>query len=174
MCRLVSQKVSILSSDSAQETAADTFAWHPDYAGRTFESVHRELTDQIERDQRAYHLALENAEKEEFGAFTTVRDLEKRWSDFDFGWFDTPANQVAARILAFEKARDTKQELLSWQAWRSENQSRPQEIHTMSEEKRDWRENLSDEQRKKIASAMSVGVILLMVLVCIGLYFLIR
>ena len=44
----------------------------------------------------------------------------------------------------------------------------------MSEEKRDWRENLSDEQRKKIASAMSVGVILLMVLVCIGLYFLIR
>lgn len=163
-----------MSSDSLNETAAEKFEWHPDYAGRTFESVQRELTDQIERDQRAYHLALENAEKEEFGAFNTVRDLEKRWSDYDFGWFDTPANQIAARIVAFEKAQDAKQELLNWQEWRSENQSRPQEVRTMSEEKRDWRENLSDEQRRKIASAMSVGVILLMVLVCIGLYFVIR
>ncbi len=174
MCRSVSQKAPILSSESLHETAAEKFEWHPDYAGRTFESVERELTDDIERDQRAYHLALENAEKEEFGAFNTVRDLEKRWSDFDFGWFDTPANQLASRILAFEKARDAKQELLSWHEWRSAHQTHPKEVRKMSEEMRDWRENLTDEQRKKIASAMSVGIILLMVLVCIGLYFLIR
>jgi len=163
-----------VSNDPHTTTTPGEFVWHPELGGKTFESVHRELVDQIQRDQRAYHLALDNAEKEEFGAFNSVRDLEKRWCEFDFGWFDTPPDVLADKILAFEKARESRQEMFSWQEWRSSGQSTTQVSSSVPDEKRDWRENLTDEQRKRIASAMSIGIILLMVLGCIVLYSIVR
>lgn len=157
------------------ETQAPTgqFTWHPEYVGETFESVRRQLEDDIQRDQRAYHLALEDAEKEEFGAFNSVRELEKRWSDFDFGWADVPPKYLADRIISFERARDERQELFDWQDWKAESIQQPVESTTPAQ-KQDWRENLTDEQRKRLASALSIAVLFGMALLCVGAYMLIR
>lgn len=158
--------------NAATGSAANEFTWHPDYAGNTFEGVERDLTDEIQRDQRSYHQALEQAEKEEFDAFQSVRELDKRWSDYDFGWFDVPPEALARRIVAFERARDARQEMFSWQEWK--DNSLPQmETAPVAEEKRDWRENLTDEQRKRIASALSVGIILFFILICVLVYYMV-
>lgn len=149
-----------------------SFVWHPEYAGKSFASVRRRLADEIQRDQRAYHLALENAAREEHDAFTAVRELEKRWCVYDFGWFDLPPDVLAARIVAFERAREDRHSLISWEEWRATSPS--QKEQAVSDEKRDWRENMTDQQRKRLASALSIGVIVLMILVCFGLYALIR
>lgn len=158
--------------DTAQ-SAPDQFIWHPEYIGESFDSVRRQLQDDIERDQRAYHLALEEAEKEEFGAFNSVRELEKRWSEFDFGWAEVPPKYLADRILSFERARDERKDLISWQDWKAESVERPAEP-TVSDHKPDWRENLTDEQRKKLASALSIAILFGMALLCVGAYMLIR
>lgn len=160
-----------------QEPDATEFVWHPEYAGRTYESVEREIADAIRRDQSAYHLTLENAEKEEFGAFQTVRDLEKRWSQYDFGWFDVNPDALAARILSFEREREFRQELITWQDWRTQPSS-PSTTGTGSRhaapEKTDWRENLTEEQRRKLASGLAIGAMLLVVMACIAVYLLSR
>lgn len=155
-------------------TAGDTpeFTWHPEYTGRSVESVHRELVDSIRRDQKAYQAALESAEKEEHGAFNTVRDLEKRWCEYDFAWFELPPEQLADRIIRFEQERESRRELITWQDWK--DASHPAPVRTVPGEKRDWRENLSDEQRRKLASGLAVGVMVLGLLICIGLYLLVR
>lgn len=153
--------------------ATDRFQWHPEYGGKSHESVHRELVDAIRRDQQAYQTALESAEKEEFGAFNTVRDLEKRWSEYDFAWFELEPEHLADKILRFETERESRQELIGWQDWK--NQSSPKLSPAVtSDEKRDWRTDLSEEQRKRLASAMAIGVIVLFVLMCMGLWFLVR
>lgn len=159
--------------NEVRESGIDTFVWHPEYSGKSFDSVRQQLEDDIERDQRAYNLALDGAEKEEFGAFNSVRELEKRWSEYDFGWVEVPPKVLADRILAFERAREERQQLIGWQDWKAESVAN-QEGHTMSEPKPDWRENLTDEQRKRIASAASIAVIVGLVLVCVLLYMLIR
>ena len=158
--------------DKAADAHAQTFEWHPEYAGQTSESVRRELVDSIQRDQKAYHTALESAEKEEFGAYATVRDLEKRWSEYDFAWFELKPEHLADKILRFEQERESRQELISWQEWKSTASPVPQQV-TLDGEKRDWRENLTDEQRKRLASAISILVILAGVLLCVALYFII-
>lgn len=163
-------------TDSGHDTtqpANESFAWHPEYIGKTFEGVRRQLEDDIERDQRAYHLALEGAEKEEFSAFHSVRELEKRWSDYDFGWADVPPKVLADRILTFERARDERQELISWQDWKAKSVQQP-ETRPTPESKPDWRENLTDEQRKRIASALSIAILFGLALICVGAYMLIR
>jgi hypothetical protein len=158
--------------DSQPNADTPTFAWHPEYTGRTMESVHRELVDNISRDQKAYHAALESAEKEEHGAFNTVRDLEKRWSKYDFAWFEQSPEELADRIMQFERERESRQELIDWQQWKTG--SRPASALVNQGEKQDWRENLSDEQRKKLASGIAVAVMVLGLLLCIGLYLLVR
>ncbi len=158
--------------DSATNANPPSFTWHPEYSGRSVESVRRELVDSISRDQTAYHAALESAEREEHGAFTTVRDLEKRWSQYDFAWFEQSPEILAGRIIQFEQEREARQEMIDWQQWKTA--SRPSVATPASGEKRDWRENLSDEQRKKLASGLAVGVMVLGLLMCIGLYLLVR
>lgn len=153
---------------------ATQFVWHPTYAGRTFESVERDLADAIRRDQQSYHLTLENAEKEEFGAFHTLRDLEKHWSDYDFGWFDVDPNVLAQRIVAFERERERRQEMISWQDWR---ESAPLSGTSRSQPRRegaDWRENLSEEQRRKIAGAMAILIMVVFILTCVLFFFVFR
>lgn len=159
-------------TDSANDTSQQ-FTWHPEYIGKSFESVRRDLIDDITRDQRAYHQALEEAEKEEFGAFNSVRELEKRWSEYDFGWFDVPPESLANKILAFERDRDGRQELFGWQEWKAESAPQPVEA-TSPAENTDWRENMTDEQRRKLASALSILVLVTIALVCVGAYMLIR
>lgn len=159
--------------DIAPPTSAGTFEWHPEYAGQTYESLHRELVDRIARDQKAYQTALESAEKEEHGAFNTVRDLEKRWSGYDFAWFELKPELLADRVLRFEQEREARRELISWQEWKSSSASLAAPGGTPGD-KRDWRENLSDEQRKRVASALAILIILGTVLVCMALYFVIR
>ncbi|MCA9833874.1 MAG: hypothetical protein KC435_08020 [Thermomicrobiales bacterium] len=149
--------------------SADTFQWHPDYAGRTIESVQREISENLRRDQLAYQNALNNAEREEFGAFATIRDLERKWSQYDMSWAEVDSTMLAERIVAFEHARDTRQELFSWQEWKANLEPLP-----VSGAKSDWRENMSDEQRRKVASAIAMGVIvlsLIVVLIALSLIF---
>lgn len=152
------------------DTTQTEFTWHPDYAGQSFDAVRRTLTDDIARDQQLYHHALEDAEKQEHDAFNSLRELDRRWSVYDFGWFDQRPEVLAQRILAFEQARESKHALFDWQTWRTDmSDSEP-----MLEEKRDWRENLSDQQRRQLASALSIFILLLLLFVCVGLYMLAR
>lgn len=139
-------------------SSPDLFQWHPDYAGQSFDGVERGLIDSIRRDQTAYHAALDSAEREEFGAFNTVRDIEKRWSNFDFGWAEIAPETLAKKIVQFERAREAKRELFSWEQWRGTAQP-TESVTNIGEVSGDWRENLSDEQRRKLASAIAIGII---------------
>ena len=158
--------------DTSPTGDSRVFEWHPEYTGRSMESVRRELEDRIRRDQQAYQAALESAEKEEHGAFSTVRDLEKRWSEYDFAWFELPPATLADKVIHFEHERESRQEMISWQDWK--NTSHPAPASAVPGEKRDWREDLTDEQRKKLASGMAIGVMVLGLVICIGLYLLVR
>lgn len=152
----------------------DTYQWHPDYAGQSFESVQRSLADSLRRDQASYEVALESAEREEHDAFNTVRDLEKRWSLYDFAWFEQDAELLARKISRFEQERESRQEMISWQDWKNESTVQASPAARGTAEKRDWRENLSDEQRRKLASALSILVLLTFALLCVLVYFLVR
>ena len=157
----------------ADSAVTGMFEWHPEYAGKTFDGLHRELVDCIHRDQKAYQNALESAEKEEHGAFNTVRELEKRWSVYDFAWFELKPEHIADKILRFEQEREARREMITWQQWKTE--SSPTAPPSGSEAtKSDWRENLTEHQRKRVASALSILVIVGGVLFCIVLYSLIR
>lgn len=160
------------SVNEPSQSASEVFSWHPEYVGRSYESVHRDLTDDIRRDQEAYDAVLNEAEKEEFGAFHSIRELEKRWSDYDFGWHEVRPESLADRILQFERARDARKELISWQEWKSQATPQPG-VTQVSEQKPDWRENLTDDQRRKLASGLSVLVLVGMVVVCVLIYMLV-
>lgn len=152
----------------------ETYEWHPDYAGKSFESVQRELADSLHRDQTAYQLALESAEKQEHDAFNTVRDLEKRWSIYDFAWFEQDPDLLARRISRFQQERESRQEMISWQEWKNESPATPAASAPVQGEKRDWRENLTDEQRRKLASALSILVLVTFAILCVLIYFIVR
>lgn len=167
-----------MSDQQTTTSPPDSYQWHPDYKGQSFESVQRELADSIRRDQVSYEAALESAEKEEHGAFTTVRDLEKRWSDYDFAWFEQDPDLLARKISRFEQERESRQEMISWKDWKNEGLApAPAPAPTATRapgEKGDWRENLSDEQRRKLASALSILVLVTIALLCVSLYLLVR
>lgn len=152
----------------------DSYEWHPDYTGKSFQSVQRELADSLRRDQALYHAALASAEKEEHGAFNTVRDLEKRWSEYDFAWFEQDPELLARKISRFEQERESRQEMIGWQDWKNDIPAQPTAAVRAPGEKTDWRENLSDEQRKRLASALSILVMVTFAILCVLLYFLVR
>ena len=94
------------------------FAWHPTYQGRTVGQVRDELRLEVQRDQRQYRLSMEGAEDHEQRVLATVLDLEKKWGTFDFGWAETDPADLAARVAAFEKARDDRRELIPYASYR--------------------------------------------------------
>lgn len=97
----------------------DVFEWHPDYSGRSAAEVRASLDDEIRRDQRAYALAMEGAEHAEGASLTTIVELERRWSSYDFDWAEMDASILADRILRFELAREERQELFPFADFRS-------------------------------------------------------
>ena len=107
-------------TDAAPAAAPDRFVWHPRYRGRLVEEVRVEVAQELARDQRAYALVLEGAEQQENVALASVLDLEKKWGTYDFGWAETDPADLAARVAAFEKARDDRRELFPYQRYRDE------------------------------------------------------
>lgn len=89
------------------------FAWHPVYQGRDVESVRRDITDELRRDQRAYDLALQAAEQNESASLQSILKLDTRWSGFDLGWTEADPAELAAYVLAVELERDRQQQMAS-------------------------------------------------------------
>ena len=75
--------------------------------------------------------------------------------------------------MAFERDRDSRQDMISWHDWKAQAEPVPA-VETAPERKPDWRENMTDEQRRKLASALSILVLVTIALVCVGAYMLIR
>lgn len=138
-----------------------TFKWHPEYRGRTAESVERELANQIRSDQRQYELALSGAEKSEHQALASVMELEKRWSVFTFDWADTPPEDLARRIADFELARDRRQEMISYNEYRAEASVGP------AISGGGWRASVSDAERRRMANIGAVVIMVSVLLVII-------
>jgi hypothetical protein len=144
-------------------TGDAVFAWHPQYQGRSVESVRRDLQTEIERDQRAYELALVGAEESEHDALASVVDLERRWSTYDFGWHEAAPDLLANRIVEFEWAREQRQELISWNEYRNTAGALPASGRPTG----DWRASMSDEQRRKVANIIAGVLVALIVIVII-------
>jgi hypothetical protein len=89
------------------------------YAGKSYAQVRSDLIEDISRDQRAYALAMEGAEASEHDSLTTVVELERRWSDYEFDWAETDATQLADRILTFEKVCEERKEQMSFADYRA-------------------------------------------------------
>ncbi len=104
---------------TVQGSGDQRFVWHPVHAGKTFQQVHTELVQDISRDQRSYKLAMDGAEGAEHDSLTTIVELERRWSTFEFDWADTNANELADRILKFEQACEARQESMSFADYRA-------------------------------------------------------
>lgn len=140
----------------AEDSAQRTFTWHPTYRGRTAESVERELENQIRSDQRQYELALSGAENSEHQALASVMELEKRWSVYTFDWTDTPADDLARRVVSFELERDLRQEMIPYGQYRSG--AGP------SDAPRDGRRaRMTDAQRRRVAN-IGAGIIMVLIL----------
>jgi hypothetical protein len=148
--------------DPQSSAGGAVFEWHPQYAGRPVESVTRELGDEIARDQRSYELTLQGAEESEHDALASVVDLDRRWSTFDFGWSESDPHALARKIAAFEWEREQRREMISWQEYRSATGSQP-----VSAKSADWRESMSDGQRRTTANVGAAIVLGLIVLVII-------
>lgn len=159
---------------AANTASSNEFVWHPVYQGKSFRAVEQNLADDIRRDQHSYQIFLENAEKEEHDAFNSVRELEKRWSDYDFGWAEVPADTLAARILEFERAREDRQEMFSWKEWKLGGAQQVETEPDAPLKTGDWRENMTDQQRRRLASSLSVAVIFGMIVLCFAIYAIVR
>jgi hypothetical protein len=95
------------------------FIWHPDYKGKSFQQVQRELQQEIGRDQRSHHLALEGAEQAEHDSLTTIVELERRWGRYDFDWAEMDPAALAERVVTFEREREKRRELISFDEYRA-------------------------------------------------------
>ena len=154
-------------TDRPTQPDAAVFEWHPEYAGRTLQKVTRDLESEIARDQRSYEIALMGAEESEHDALASVVDVERRWSQYHFGWNDTPAAELAQRIAAFEWERERRREMISWQEYRSGNGG----VSPASGGRSDWRASMSDEQRRKVANGLAVAIVGLIVVAIIVVVF---
>ena len=105
----------------------EVFTWHPTYAGKSVAEVRSIVAEDIARDQRAYSLAMEGAEHAEGASLTTIVELERRWSPYDFDWAEMDANVLAGRIVAFEQEREVRQELIPFAEHRSTRGDGPPE-----------------------------------------------
>ena len=98
---------------------SDRFEWHPVYAGKSFDQVLRDLSEEIARDQRAYKLAMDGAEASEHDSLVTVVDLERRWSEYEFDWAEMDPKKLANRILRFEQECERQRRAISFADYRA-------------------------------------------------------
>ena len=106
--------------DAGNRVVVERFVWHPQYRGRTISEVADELRGDLEHDQRAYELMLAGADQREGAALAAVLPLEKKWSVFDLDWAATDPAALADRIVTFEREREQRRELFSYEAYRRE------------------------------------------------------
>jgi hypothetical protein len=98
----------------------ERFAWHPHYRGKTAAEVAAEIRADLEHDQRAYELALSNADERENDTLAAILTLDKKWGPFDMGWAECNAAELAGRVVAFEQERDRRQELFPYADYRAQ------------------------------------------------------
>ena len=99
----------------------DPFRWHPEYASKRYDEVQADLASEIASDQKAHRLAMEGAEDAEQDALVSVVNLERKWGPYDFDWAEQDPNDLAARIVAFERERERRQEMITWSDYRAES-----------------------------------------------------
>ncbi len=139
--------------DPAAET---TFAWHPQYTGRTPDAVRRELADEIARDQRAYELALEGAEHSEHDSLSSVMEIEKRWGSYSFDWADMEPQALADEIVDFELAREQRREMFPYAEYRERSDRSSSQALGGGR-----RAPMTDPERRRIAN---IGAVVIMVI----------
>lgn len=103
------------------EEPADTFRWHPEYATKRFDEVQAELASEIASDQRSHRLAMEGAEDAEQDALVSVVNLERKWGPYDFDWAEQDPDELASRIIAFERERERRKEMITWSDYRTDS-----------------------------------------------------
>jgi hypothetical protein len=108
-----------MSAPSESNGSEPGFTWHPVHRGKSFNRVHGELVEEIGRDQRSYKLAMDEAEGAEHDSLTTIVELERRWSIYDFDWAEMDPKALANRILAFEQEREHRQEMIPFADYRA-------------------------------------------------------
>ncbi|HYO30288.1 MAG TPA: hypothetical protein VER37_06865 [Thermomicrobiales bacterium] len=89
----------------------ERFVWHPVWRGRTVDEVRAELRERAGRDQRAYALALEGAERHENDALSSVVALERTWGGIALDWPEADPDALAEAMLAAERERERRREL---------------------------------------------------------------
>jgi len=89
----------------------ERFVWHPAWQGRTVAEVREELRAQAARDQRAYALALEGAERHENDALASVVALERTWGGISLDWPEADPDALAEAMLAAERERERRREM---------------------------------------------------------------
>ena len=158
-------------TDRSTQSSAAVFEWHPQYAGRSLAQVTRELETEIARDQRSYELALMGAEESEHDALASVVDVERRWSQYSFGWNDVPSAELAQRVAAFEWEREQRREMISWQEYRSGSGNPSGGGPSPAGGRTDWRASMSDDQRRKVANGLAALIVGLIVVAMIVVLF---
>jgi hypothetical protein len=141
-----------------------TFSWHPVYHGRSGADVRRELADEIARDQRAYQLALEGAERAENQSLASVMELEKRWGVYSFDWADMDPDELAGRIVDFELARERRQELFPYAEYREDARRTSAAAPTAGRGAA-----MTDEQRRRVANLGAAVIMVILAIIVIGI-----
>lgn len=108
------------AGEAGDQVMPERFAWHPQYQGRSVAEVTDELRSDLEHDQRAYELMLAGADQRESAALAAVLPLEKKWGAFDLNWAEADSTDLVDRIVAFERERERRRELFSFDAYRRE------------------------------------------------------
>lgn len=160
--RFTIRKETCMTEREATTTGATTFQWHPQYRGRTVESVRHELASEIAKDQRAYELALSGAEQSEHEALASLMDLEKRWSDYSFGWAEVPPEELAGRIVAFELERERRHELIPYAQYQDEVAPLATPASGGG-----WRASIGDGPGRKVTNTGAIAIVAAVVLLII-------
>jgi len=62
---------------------------------------------------------MDGAEGAEHASLTTIVELERRWSTYEFDWAETDPEHLADRILKFEQACENRREAMSFADYRA-------------------------------------------------------
>ena len=148
------------ADDPRAPTPADGgFVWHPEYKGMTVAAVRAALASEIASDQRAYALTLEGAEEHEGDSLTSIIALERKWGPYDLNWAETDADQLAARIVAFEQERERRQEMIPYASYRDQHRDQGSTV--------DHSREIDPAAAQRLESPLARGIVVLVLLVIV-------